>query len=94
MTWRLTSLGRPRAAKHRATPLGGNVRRIDQATVTVQAFVGVDGEVLSTVLLTDPGYGFGRAAADCLLQKRLRPALDRNGNPVASSAPVTVRFTR
>jgi protein TonB len=46
-------------------------------------------------VVSDPGFGFGRAARVCALSRRYTPALDRTGSPtVSATPPIKVRFTR
>jgi protein TonB len=75
-------------------PAEADAEQIDDAVVTVQVTVRADGGALSATVIGDPGHGFGRAARTCALAQRYEPALDRQGSPVAASAPVNVRFHR
>ena len=43
---------------------------------------------------TPPGEGFAAAARTCLARGRFSPALDERGQPTATRARVTLRFTR
>jgi periplasmic protein TonB len=75
-------------------PPEADAEQIDQAVVTVQVTVRPDGTALSATVTADPGHGFGPAARRCALAKRYNAALDRAGNPILSSTPVNVRFSR
>lgn len=67
----------------------------DYATVLIAVSLQADGRPKSVALLRDPGHGFGAAAIRCAMGQRYRPALDRQGAPIAATTPpITVRFTR
>jgi hypothetical protein len=68
----------------------------DDAHVSLRVVIGKNGRVTSAQLLSEnpPGQGFGAAAKSCLLEKRLSPALDRDGNPAATATRINLRFTR
>lgn len=70
--------------------------RVDRGEVSLKVRVERDGTVRSlTVEREEPlGQGFGFAARDCLRSKRFSPALDRAGQSVAVTAPISVRFSR
>lgn len=68
---------------------------IREQEVLLRAEVRPDGRAVRVEILADPGHGFGEAARRCALQARFEPALDDEGNPIASvSPPIRVRFTR
>jgi hypothetical protein len=58
--------------------------------------VRANGTVTSASIASESpaGQGFGKAARECLLAHRFVPALGRNGEPVATSTMVKVRFAR
>lgn len=68
----------------------------DRAEVTVFVVVRGDGRVARLELIeeTPPGQGFGRAAQQCLKNKRFRGALDREGRPATAAARTRIRFSR
>jgi protein TonB len=76
-------------------PPEADTAQVDEAYVTLQVDVRADGTISAARVLSDPGNGFGREARRCAMSKRLSPALDVDGNPVAStSKPFRVHFSR
>jgi len=76
-------------------PAEADTAQVDEAYVTLQVDVRPDGTIAAARVLSDPGNGFGREARRCALSKRLSPALDVDGNPIAStSKPFRVHFSR
>jgi len=68
---------------------------IDEQAVVIRVVARLDGTVESVTVVSDPGHGFGEAAAHCAKRTRLLPARASNGEPVrATSPPIVVRFTR
>jgi protein TonB len=68
---------------------------IDEQTVVIRVVVAADGTVESASVVSDPGHGFGPAAASCAVRTRFIPARDRDGRPIrATSPPLRVRFIR
>lgn len=68
---------------------------IDEETVVIRVVVRPDGTAESVTVVTDPGHGFGQAAASCALRTLFAAARAAGGEPArASSAPIRVRFTR
>lgn len=68
---------------------------IDEQTVVIRVVSRADGSVEAVTVVSDPGHGFGEAAASCARQARFRPARASNGETVrAASPPIMVRFTR
>ena len=66
-------------------------------TVSIEATVGADGRVASAHFLSDPGYGFGRAAVQCALRQgpdTFSVALDHDGHPITATRKFNVHFTR
>lgn len=69
----------------------------DKHSAVVQVIVTVrpDGSPAAVRVLSDPGFGFGRAARMCALRERFAPALDRSGQPTqGQSTPINIRFSR
>jgi protein TonB len=56
--------------------------------------VGATGSVSGVQVTAEPGYGFGRAAKRCAMNKRWDPGLDASGRVVDATAVVNVRFVR
>jgi periplasmic protein TonB len=68
---------------------------IDEETVVIRIVVRSDGRAESVAVVSDPGHGFGQAAAACAMRTAFTSARDAGGHPVhATSAPIRVRFTR
>jgi TonB family protein len=67
---------------------------VDEGVVTLRVMVRPDGSAESAAAVVDPGHGFGRAAQQCALALRFRPALDSSGTPFLSSVTINVRFSR
>jgi len=68
---------------------------IDEETVVIRVVVRPDGSAETVAVVSDPGHGFGDAAATCAMRTTFTPALAPDGEPVrGTSAPITVRFTR
>ena len=67
----------------------------DYATVLIAVTVLPSGKPKSAAVIRDPGHGFAAAARACAMLQSYSFALDRQGNPiVATTPPITVRFTR
>lgn len=76
-------------------PPEADQEQINRATATVVVTVSPSGAPVSVQILSDPGYGFGRAAKQCAMSRRYEPALDASGAPVrATTPPIIVRFKR
>jgi protein TonB len=76
-------------------PREADAEQIDEQTVVIRVVVAADGTAESVTVVSDPGHGFGQAAATCATQTRFTPARDHEGTPVrATSPPIRVRFTR
>jgi len=69
---------------------------LDRAVAVIRVDVRPDGTAASARIVRDPypGLGFGELAVSCVLRKRVTPAQDASGRPIASSPLVNVRFTR
>jgi protein TonB len=67
----------------------------DQQIVSIRVVVAEDGRVEKADIVTDPGFGFGKAARDCARRVRFNPAKDTQGRAIkAMSPPINVRFVR
>ena len=78
-----------------AWPSSAQQADVFEASVTLQALINERGEALGVKVLSDPGFGLGKAATRCAREARFEPARDNRGRPVrAVSPPIRVRFTR
>jgi protein TonB len=78
-----------------AWPREAIAQDVFERSVVLRVLVRPDGSAESAQLLSEPGFGLGRAALGCARTTRFTPALDREGRPVrATSPPIRVRFTR
>jgi protein TonB len=76
-------------------PKAADEEQIDEQSVIIKVSVDAKGKVSSASIVSDPGHGFGAAAAACALKTRFTPALDPEGKAIAAlSPPIRVRFTR
>jgi protein TonB len=76
-------------------PREADAEQIDRQAVVIRVIVNADGQVAAARVLSDPGHGFGAAAAACALRTRFAPARDPEGRPIrAPSPPIRVTFTR
>lgn len=76
-------------------PAEADSEQIDDAYVTIQVKVNVDGTAESVAVLQDPGHGFAREAKKCGMRKRYATALDADGRPVAGTTkPIRIHFER
>ena len=76
-------------------PPESDVEQVNFARVTLVVTVGTDGRAKSASVLSDPGFGFGRAARACALGKRYNVARDKLGRPVAQTTrPFIIKFSR
>jgi TonB family protein len=68
----------------------------DRGESAVRVTVAADGRVAAVAVLAErpTAQGFGAAARACLLAARFEPALDTEGRPVVTVAPITVKFSR
>lgn len=67
---------------------------VDEASAIIEVIVSATGKAQSANILQDPGHGFGREARSCAMRESYVPALDKAGNPVASSKKFRVKFER
>jgi protein TonB len=67
---------------------------VDEASAIIEVIVGATGKAQTASILQDPGHGFGREARACAMRESYVPALDKAGNPVASSKKFRVKFER
>jgi protein TonB len=76
-------------------PMEADAQQIDTETVVLRVRVRPSGRVEAVELVSDPGAGFGPAAAACARQTRFDPARDGTGAAVdAWSPPIRVHFAR
>ena len=75
-------------------PPEADVADVDRADVSLRIDIDASGRARQLRVVSDPGHGFGAAAQACAAQKHYTPGLDRDGNPVASTLAVRVRFVR
>jgi len=76
-------------------PKEADVLSINEETAVIRVVVRAEGSPESVTIVSDPGHGFGEAAAVCARQMHFVPARAPDGEPVRSaSAPIRVRFTR
>ncbi|HSC87407.1 MAG TPA: hypothetical protein VLC09_09070 [Polyangiaceae bacterium] len=89
------SAGLGTGADWRNCPFPPEAEGEDSAVVRLVVIVGSDGRPKSVTVVDDPGYGFGRAAKRCAMEKMYEPPLDAAGSPISGpTAPFRVRFTR
>ena len=75
-------------------PPEADAAQVDDARVTLQLHIVADGTADDVTVLKDPGNGFGRVARQCALRQHHSPALDHDGNSIASTLKVVVHFSR
>jgi periplasmic protein TonB len=76
-------------------PVQADSAQIDAQTVVIRVRVRPGGGVDDVEVVSDPGAGFGAAAAACARQTRFEPARDASGLSVAAwSPPIRVHFFR
>lgn len=76
-------------------PREADAAQIDQAVVKIIVTVSAAGRPLRVDTVSDPGFGFAGAAKACAQRRTYEPGTDSAGAPlVASTPPITVRFTR
>jgi protein TonB len=78
-----------------AFPAEADLVQSDEAYVTIEVDVAVDGAPAFVRVLSDPGNGFGREARHCAMTKRYSSALNREGQPITGwTTPFRVHFSR
>jgi protein TonB len=76
-------------------PPEANAAQQNYARAVVTVLVGTDGRAKSVTVVSDPGFGFGRAAKHCALAKTYSVGKDTFVNPVAKTTPpVGINFRR
>ena len=76
-------------------PVEADSAQIDAQTVVIRVRVRQAGGVDDVEVVSDPGTGFGAAAAACARQTLFEPARDASGAPIAAwSPPIRVHFFR
>ncbi len=78
-------------------PPEADSEQIDEMTVPTEVTVSASGRVTAAHALRDPGYGFGRAAAQCALRQGASAfdlERDHDGNPIPGTKIFNVHFTR
>lgn len=75
-------------------PGEADAEQIDEAAVSIEVKVSVDGRAETVAITSDPGHGFGREAKKCALREKYDPALDVAGNPIPGVFRVRFRFSR
>lgn len=75
-------------------PPEADTAQIDEAYVTIQVDVRVDGSPSAVRVVSDPGNGFGREARKYAMTRHYGTALDHDGNPVPGTCQVRVHFQR
>lgn len=75
-------------------PAEADAEQIDEAAVTIEVKVAVEGKAETVTIVQDPGHGFGREAKRCALREKYEPALNVDGTPVPGSYRVRFRFSR
>jgi len=76
-------------------PPEADSEQIDEAYVTLQVVVGIDGKPKKVTVLQDPGHGFGRMAYQCAQRETYNASYDRAGTAIeGETRPFRVHFTR
>ncbi|MRG96460.1 hypothetical protein GF068_31725 [Polyangium spumosum] len=76
-------------------PKAADAAEIDEATVVLTVAVSAEGAAEWVQIKSDPGHGFGMAAAQCAMLRRYAPGRDDEGRPKAAvTPPIRVRFMR
>jgi protein TonB len=75
-------------------PPEADAAQVDEAQVMLEVQIRPDGSAGSVTVLKDPGYSFGREARNCALRQHHTAATDHDGNPIASTIKVKVKFSR
>jgi protein TonB len=75
-------------------PPEAELEQVNAMAVTVAVVVSAQGAPLEAKPLSDPGFGFGRAAQRCAMRQPYSAALGRSGLPRASTINIIVNFVR
>lgn len=75
-------------------PSEADAEGANHAVATLRIIVDVRGLPTGVLVLRDPGYGFGREARRCALDKHFEPALDHAGIPIEGKVTLNVHFDR
>jgi protein TonB len=78
-------------------PPEADTEQINDMKVPMELTISADGKVLKADVLRDPGYGFKRAAMQCVMRQASRSftvALDREGHSIGSTFKVNINFSR
>jgi protein TonB len=75
-------------------PPEADTDQVDEALVTISVDVRPDGTASAVRVLSDPGNGFGREARRCAMGMHYQSALDHDGNAIAGTKEIKVRFHR
>lgn len=76
-------------------PPEADVAQQNYARAVITVLVGTDGRPRSVTVLSDPGFGFGRAAKRCAMSRTYSVGKDKSGKPVAkTSRPIAITFKR
>jgi protein TonB len=75
-------------------PAEADMAQIDEARVGMEVSLDANGAPANARVLNDPGNGFGAQAKKCALRAKYAAALDRDGNPTATTFRFNVTFSR
>ncbi len=75
-------------------PAEADAEQVDEAAVSIEIRVSVDGRAENVSITRDPGHGFGREARKCALREKYLPALNVDGAAVPGVYKVNFRFSR
>lgn len=75
-------------------PPEADAEQVDEAAVSIEVKVSVDGRAENVNITRDPGHGFGREARKCALREKYTPALNTEGSPIPGVYKVNFRFNR
>ena len=75
-------------------PAEADSDQIDEATVSMEVKVSVEGRAEAVTITQDPGHGFGREAKKCALREKYDAAWNAEGQPIPGTYRVRFNFTR
>lgn len=76
-------------------PPEADAEQIHRAKVVLVVVVNAAGRPKSVSVVSDPGFGFGRAARRCAMQRKFLAGVDKFGKPAETATrPFTVTFDR